>query len=382
MASSSVQTPASGARVRLDIEPEAGGGLALRLTGRLDAESTGEIWRQAMAAATSRVPQRLRVDADGIHYLDGSGAALLLALRLHQERAGRAFSLDGLRPELARLLALFERRGEPERERPAPGFLESVGRGLLEVGREGRGLLTFVGEITAALAWALLHPTSVRWRDTLLLAQRAGSEAMGIVALVGFLFGLILSFQSATALERFGAQVFIPDGLGIGLFRELGAVITAILLTGRSGSAFAAEIGTMKVNQEIDALSTMGLDPVRFLVVPRVLAAVAVMPFLILIFDLAALVGGVLIYDSLGYSAHIFYNRLVASSRLGDFIGGLGKGLVFAALVAAAGCLRGIQTRVGASAVGVSTTRAVVSGIVLIVVADGIMAAVLYALGI
>ena len=382
MASSVVQTPASHARARLDVESEAGGGLALRLAGRLDAESTGEIWRQAMAAATSPVPQRLRVDAEGLRYLDGSGAALLLALRQHQERAGRVFSLEGLRPELARLLSLFEVRGTPESERPAPGFLESVGRGVLGIGREGRLLLTFVGELSAALAWALWHPRSIRWRDTLLVAQRAGSEAMGIVALVGFLFGLILSFQSATALERFGAQVFIPDGLGIGLFRELGAVITAILLTGRSGSAFAAEIGTMKVNQEIDALNTMGLDPVRFLVVPRVLAAVAVMPFLTLIFDLAALIGGVLIYDSLGYSTHIFYQRLVTSSRFEDFVGGLGKGLVFAALVAAAGCLRGIETRVGASAVGVSTTRAVVSGIVLIVVADGIMATVLYALGI
>jgi phospholipid/cholesterol/gamma-HCH transport system permease protein len=382
MTSPAVQTPASSARARLDVEPVGAGGLVLRLAGRLDAESTGAIWRQALAALGSRGPQHLRVDGDGIRYLDGSGAALLLALRQHQERSGSAFALEGLRPELARLVSLFELRGEPEPERPAPGFLESVGRGVLEAGREARGLLAFVGELTAALAWAVLHPASIRWRDALLVAQRAGSEAMGIVALVGFLFGLILSFQSATALERFGAQVFIPDGLGIGLFRELGAVITAILLTGRSGSAFAAEIGTMKVNQEIDALNTMGLDPVRFLVVPRVLAAVAVMPFLILIFDLAALIGGVLIYDSLGYSPHIFYDRLVASSRLEDFIGGLGKGLVFAALVAAAGCLRGIETRVGASAVGVSTTRAVVSGIVLIVVADGIMAAVLYTLGI
>jgi phospholipid/cholesterol/gamma-HCH transport system permease protein len=382
MASSVVQTPASRARAQLDVEPEAGGGLVLRLAGRLDAESTGAIWRRAMAALASLAPRRLRVDAADLHYLDGSGAALLLALRQQQERAGGAFSLEGLRPELARLLSLFELRGEPEPERPAPGFFEAVGRGVVELGREGHLLLGFVGELTSALAWALRHPTQIRWRDALLVAQRAGSEAVGIVALVGFLFGLILSFQSATALERFGAQVFIPDGLGIGLFRELGAVITAILLTGRSGSAFAAEIGTMKVNQEVDALSTMGLDPVRFLVVPRVLAAVAVMPFLILIFDAAALLGGVLIYDSLGYSSHVFTERLIASSRLGDFVGGLGKGLVFAVLVASAGCLRGIQTRVGASAVGISTTRAVVSGIVLVVVADGILASVFYALGI
>ena len=253
---------------------------------------------------------------------------------------------------------------------------------MLELGREVRLLLAFVGELGLALVWALRHPASVRWRDALLVAQRAGSEAMGIVALVGFLFGLILSFQSATALERFGAQVFIPDGLGIGLFRELGAVITAILLTGRSGSAFAAEIGTMKVNQEIDALTTMGLDPVRFLVVTRVLAATAMTVPLVVFADLIGLIGGALVMLTFDIPLLAYYKQAVSFTQVGDFLGGLAKAVVFGLLIAGVGCLRGLQTETGAAAVGISATSAVVSGIVLIVFVDGIFAVLFYYLNV
>jgi phospholipid/cholesterol/gamma-HCH transport system permease protein len=222
----------------------------------------------------------------------------------------------------------------------------------------------------------------VRWRDALHVAERAGADAFGIIALVGFLFGLILSFQSANAMQRFGAEIFMADGLALALFREIGALITAVLLAGRSGSAFAAELGTMKVNEEIDALTTLGLDPLRFLVTTRVLAAVAMTPILALVFDLFGLLGGGLVFVSFGYGAITFTTRIAEAITLVDFLGGLAKALVFAVLVAAIGCLRGLQTRTGASAVGDSATRAVVNGIVLIALADGILAVVYYALGI
>jgi len=368
----------------LALQPDAGGFATIALSGRLDAYSVGPLWAQAHAALRANPRAKVVVDCGRVEYCDGAGVALLVDLLRQPRPPGAEVEVRGLADRFQKLLDQFDPKALAAGPAVPPRLplLERIGRAGARFFDDLYALVAFLGEAAAAIAYALRHPQGIRWQDALRIAEEAGVNALPIVALIGFLMGVILAFQSAVAMKPFGAELFVANLLSLALLRELGPLMTAILLAGRSGAAFAAEIGTMKVNQEVDALTTMGLDPVRFLVVPRVIAAVAVMPFLILIFDLAALLGGVLIYGSLGYSAHIFYERLVWSSRLADFVGGLGKGLVFAALVAAAGCLRGIETRIGASSVGVSTTRAVVSGIVLIVVADGIMAAVLYALGI
>jgi phospholipid/cholesterol/gamma-HCH transport system permease protein len=367
----------------LRAEAEADGSLRLRIAGRLDARTTGGAWRAAERALAQARPRRLVLDASGLDYCDGSGVALLSTLRRRQEAAGAGFELVALRPELAPLLVLLDPPREPPPSRETEmSLLERVGRAAARLAQELVELVGFVGESAAALAWALTHPRRVRWRDAILVAQRAGAEAAGIVALVGFLFGLILCFQSANALQRFGAEVFMADGLSIGLVREMSALLTAILLAGRSGSAFAAEIGTMKVNEELDALTTMGIEPVRFLVVSRVLASVAMTPLLAAVFGLFGFIGGGFVFTSFGYGAITFVNRAVAAVTLTDLLGGLFKAFVFSLLVSAIGCLRGLQTGSGPSAVGLSTTRAVVSGIVLIAVADGVLAVVYSTLGI
>jgi phospholipid/cholesterol/gamma-HCH transport system permease protein len=216
----------------------------------------------------------------------------------------------------------------------------------------------------------------------MLAAERAGIGAVPIIALVGFLLGLILTFQSAIPMRQFGAQIFVADLLGISMLRELGPLMAAILLTARSGSAFAAELGTMKTKEEIDALTTMGLEPVQFLVVPRVLAAVAVVPALIMIMNLFGLIGGAVVFSSLGFPLVTFVNRIIEFVSMGDFLGGIFKGMVFGIVVAGVGCMRGLQASSGAGAVGESTTSSVVSGIVLIAFLDGIFAVVFYVLGI
>jgi phospholipid/cholesterol/gamma-HCH transport system permease protein len=277
------------ARATISVEPGPGGSLRLGLAGRLDARTTGKAWREATDAVSEARPRALVVDASRVDYADGSGIALLHALRRLQEEAGGTFELVGLSAKLAPLLELLApptERLATRGERLPP--VAAVGRAVQNLFDEGVALVTFTGQVTAALAWAVAHPRRVRWDDVLLTAQRAGADAVGIVAIVGLLFGLVLSFQSAAALQRFGAQIFMADGLAIGLFREMGALLTAVILAGRSGSAFAAEIGTMKVNEEVDALTTMGIDPTTFLVVPRVVAGVAVMPILTLIFSLFA----------------------------------------------------------------------------------------------
>jgi phospholipid/cholesterol/gamma-HCH transport system permease protein len=191
-----------------------------------------------------------------------------------------------------------------------------------------------------------------------------------------------MAFQAVIPMRRFGAEIFVADLVGLAMVRELGPLMTAIVLTGRSGSAFAAELGTMKVNEEIDALNTMGLDPVRFLVVSRVLAALAMTPLLTVFANVIGVIGGSLVLRSLGYPFITYFNQFTSAVDHIDLLGGLVKSVVFGILVAGIGCLRGLQTRTGPAAVGESATRAVVSGIILIVIVDGIFSAVYYYLGI
>ena len=225
---------------------------------------------------------------------------------------------------------------------------------------------------------AARHPSAIRWRDTLLIAEEVGVNALPIVALLSFLVGVIMAFQAAVALRQFGAEIFVANMIGLSVLREMGPLMTAIILAGRSGSAFAAEIGTMKVREEIDALKTMGLEPVRFLVVPRVLAAVVMTPVLTVFADLLGVMGGSVVMLSLGFPLITFFNQLQFAVSYGSLVGGLVKAFVFGILIAAIGCLRGLQTQTGASAVGLSTTHAVVSGIILIVITDGIFSVIYY----
>jgi len=207
-----------------------------------------------------------------------------------------------------------------------------------------------------------------------------GVNALPVIALIGLLLGLIFAFESAMSLRRFGADIFVANLIGLAMLREMGPLMTAIILTGRSGSAFAAEIGTMKVREEIDALTTMGLEPVRFLVLPRVLAAVVITPVLTVFAIAFGLFGGGVVMRSLGYPFVAYVNQMLTAVTVADLRNGLIKSLAYGIVVAAIGCLRGLQTTTGASAVGQSTTNAVVSGIVLIAIVDGIFALVYYAL--
>ncbi len=373
------------AALSIDYSPQAPDGLVLSFSGRLDAYGLGRVWDEVLARAGIREVRRLVADLSDVQALDGAGIGLLLKLRMDKEAQGGGLELRGLSDRYEKLLKLYD----PERllSPPAgawgePSWVSRVGLAGLALGRDLRQMVAFVGECTLALGFALRHPHRVRWKDMVLTCERAGAESLPIVLLIGFLMGLIMAFQSAMSLERFGAQIFVPNMLGLVMFRELGGLVTAILLAGRSGSAFAAEIGTMKVNEEVNALLTMGLDPVRFLVAPKVLAAAAMMPLMVLFFNFASLLGGAVVMLSLEFPLASYTSRVFANLGMTDFLGGLFKALIFSLLVAGVGCLRGLQTGTGAGAVGESTTSAVVSGIILIAVTDGIFAVSFYYLGI
>ncbi len=365
----------------LAVTDEPGGRRVIAFTGRLDATTLPALWPAAREALAQAPGGPIVVDAAGVDYCDGAGVALFVDL-LRSPR-GATVEIANLKPVHAVLLrqfdpAVFEHDLDPEP--PRGRVLEEIGRAAAGTWRDLRAQVEFIGEATAALAYAATHPASVRWRDVWRICERVGVDALPIVALISFLMGMILAFQSAVPMKRFGAEIFVADLIGLAMLRELGPLLTAILLAGRSGAAFAAEIGTMRVNQEVDALTTMGLDPVRFLVTPRLIAALLMTPLLTVFAGLIGLVGGAVTMTSFSIPFVTFLKQVDGAVNLDDFLAGFVKSFVFAVLVAGIGCLRGLQTEAGASAVGDSATRAVVSGIILLVVVDGVFALIYYLL--
>lgn len=242
--------------------------------------------------------------------------------------------------------------------------------------------LVFIGETAVAALRLPFHPREFRYRDAVLVFQRAAAEGLPVSAGVGMLLGMILAFESAAALRMFGAEVYVSDMLAIGLFRELGPLVTGIVLAGRSGSAFAAEIGTMKANEEIDALVTMGASPVRFLVLPRVVAAVLAMPVLTIFAELAALFGGAAVLRMMQVPVAVFFDHVASTADLFIIGYGLSKAALFGLTVALIGCACGINARSDADGVGLASTSAVVGGIVAIAIADSFLAVVCSLLGV
>jgi phospholipid/cholesterol/gamma-HCH transport system permease protein len=370
--------PSAGAALEIQ---EQGGSLSFLLKGRLDSETTGNVWRKAFKAIESSKAKLRTLDATGIDYCDGAGIGLLVELR---RRGGPEVEIHGLADQFRPLLDLFPPEPvEPLGPKPAkPSLAEETGRATMAIFRDLWHQTAFVGELIAAAGRAILRPREVRWADALRVAEEAGVNALPIISLMGFLIGLILAFQSASQLKIVGAEVFVADLVGVSVVRELGPLMTAILLAGRSGAAFAAELGTMKVNEEVDALETMGLRPVRFLVIPRVLAGVVMAPILTIYFDLVALVGAAVVVSSFGHGLLTFTHHVQNALTVKMFVSGMIKTFAFGIIIAGVGCQRGLETGTGAVAVGLSTTRSVVAGILLTILVDGVFAGIYFALGI
>ncbi len=363
--------------------PDAAARLAL--SGRLDATTVAGLWESSLAFAAGHADRAVVVDVSGVDYIDGAGLALLAALQQQPRARSAPLTIEGLparfQPLVEEYVAAGAGRAVPPPPAP-PGWIEQLGRSAESAARGFRDFLVFLGRATAATLHAILHPSSVRWSDAVSIAVEAGIHAIPIVSLIAFLMGVILAFQAAIAMRQFGATIFVADLVALSITRELGPLLTAILLAGRTGAAFAAELGTMKVNEEIDAIETMGLSAMQFLVVPRILAGVTVTPVLAVLSVVIGILSGGLVMGAFDISFAAYFREATAALLVADFLGGIAKAYVFGVIVAGVGCLRGLQTRSGAAAVGLSTTSAVVTGIVLIVVADGVFAVVYYYLGI
>jgi phospholipid/cholesterol/gamma-HCH transport system permease protein len=346
-------------------------GVVLALSGRLDASGAAPVWRAALAAARAARGHPLVLNLSGLTHMDMAGAALIAAMEA--QHGGGPAVLEGAEPRIAGLI---------ERARasaPKPASARRVPRGfswrdLLLGWRSATNGIVFLGEVLIAVVALPKRRRLLRRGEFFRHAEQAGVTAIPLVLGVGFLMGLILAFQSAVPMRKFGAVLYVANLVSVSLFRELGPLLTAVILSGRTASAFAAEIGTMKVNQEIDALTSMGLHPVTLLVLPRMAAAFMVMPFLTVALEIAGLLGMAVVMRGFGFTLGVVEYQVQYWTTLGDLLGGLVKAAVFGLVIAAIGCRSGLGTGVGPRAVGRSATAAVVGGIVATILLDGVFA--------
>jgi phospholipid/cholesterol/gamma-HCH transport system permease protein len=367
--------------IRFELRKNGDGGRALVLSGQMKTDSTQLLWRNLknkIAAAPITT-----IELSGLTECDGAGLGLLYFLSTNQMNPGAQAKLTGLKPEIQKALERFsmeDYRAFQSQNPATQSVTENLGNLALDAAVDLKEKIVFFGQVASALAAVLFHPRQIRWREVGRIFQSAGVDALPIVSLISLLVGLIIAFEAAQPLAQFGAQIYVANMIGLVMVRELGPLMTAILLAGRSGSAFAAELGTMKISEELNALETMGLDPVRFLVVQRLLASLLLTPLLTIYAMFTGVLGGVLVMFGLGFTWPAILSQLESSLHLSDIAFGTSKGFVFGLIVAGIACLRGMGTKSGPTAVGESTTRSVVGGILLIVITDALFAALLFIL--
>jgi phospholipid/cholesterol/gamma-HCH transport system permease protein len=358
------------------------GGITLHLAGRMEAGNSAGILKTLDHLLQRRSMPSLVLDLEGISYLDDFGALVLLELKHLAAKLQADFSLVNAKESVSQILSILKFESldqkEPFEKKPSPDLLLRLGDAALRQWMELRFLISFTGSVFLQFLYLCYHPKKLRTDDTIQCMQRTGVDALPIVALISFLMGLIMAFMSAVQLEQFGANIYVASLVSLSMTRELGPIITAIIVAGRSGSSFAAELGTMKISEEVDALFTMGFEPTRFLVIPKLIAAVIVVPFLTLFSDLAAILGGLLVgVGMLDLTPSGYITQTIWTLTLFDVFWGFGKSAVFAILITWIACFRGFRARGGAASVGEATTSAVVSSLFLIIFTDSVFSVIL-----
>jgi phospholipid/cholesterol/gamma-HCH transport system permease protein len=356
-----------------NVEPAADA-VRIELEGRITAYTAAPIWQSSLETLARNPDRPIIVDASRVEYADNVGLALFFDLMRRDRPPTAKVEIRDLAANLAVLVNAYKPEDfvAPIRGQSHPGIFEHVGRATAQQITYMTQVADFVGQCLVELRQAFTAGGRINWRDVLDIATEAGANGVPVVLLIGFLMGVIIAFQSALVAQQFGAVLFVVNGVGFALLRELGPLMTAIVFAGRTGAAFAAQIGTQKVNEEVNAITTFGLSPIHFLVLPRLIAAVLVVPLLTVLADLIGLFGAALVMLKFDISFVQFYNQLLGAVTARDFALGIVKAAVFGLTIAAVGCQRGLATGAGATSVGLSTTSAVVTSIVLIIVIDGI----------
>ena len=365
---------------------QADGATIVRLSGRLVTDALQQVERglTQISATTSEVA----IDLSGLEAFDTGGALMIVSLRETLARQGVKVDVRGASADQARLLQTVEGAGFDGEDTVPEGrglsdLIEGVGRSVVAGLRDAGALLSFLGLIIVRFARALVHPTRFRLTATFAQAQQTGLNAVPIIALMGFLIGIVLAFQGAAQLRQFGAEVFVVDLIAVSVLRELGILLTAVIIAGRSGSAFAAAIGSMKVNEEIDAMQTLGLDPIEVLVLPRIIALTLMLPVLGFVANVCALTGGALMsWIELGISPGMFVTRFYENTDVWHLIVGMVKAPFFAIIIGVIACWQGLQVGGSAESVGQRTTASVVQAIFMVIVIDAIFSIFFAELGV
>jgi phospholipid/cholesterol/gamma-HCH transport system permease protein len=373
-------------RYDLELRWEAPGSLTLALGGRIDHRAVTELLQEATSLLESRGPGELAIDLGGVEFLDSAGALAVLQLRSWGERRGIPVELANVLEAEKRILELIDPEALEREpiigERRTRGFLVRIGEATIRLGRDVSDTISFLGQLAAATAVALVHPKETRWSDVRNHMQSIGPDGLPIIGLLSFLIGYIIGAMAVNTLRQTTLHFLIGRVVAIGIVQEFGPIITAILVAGRSGSAFAAELATMKVNEEIDAITAMGYQPIRFLGAPRVLAMLVTVPLVTLYSDLIGILGGLLVaWSRLRVTVTSYFRQIPPAINLFSFSVSILKTVVFALVIVAVGCHRGFRTRGGAEAVGISTTSALVTSIFLVILTDFTFAVVVNYLG-
>ena len=361
------------ARVTVQATPE---GIDVALAGDWQVAGAQPSWAEEVGAAR---PARVRVTMDGVESWDSSLLLFLAEIEAWCRAQGAACDLTALAEKARRLLAQLIAASLPG-EKPVPhheNFLATVGNAAHDVADKGRAIVYFVGECTLGLVQLARNPAKFRWRDCFDQMQQCGAMALPIVSLISVLVGLTLAYQAAVALRQFGADIYVADLVGLSIVREMGPMMTAVILAGRTGAAFAATIGNMRANEEIDALETLGISPVTFLVMPRLVALAVMMPLLALYANGVGIIGGMIVGRGiLQIPPSAYWIETQSIINLRDIMSGLIKATTFGLLVGFAGSLCGLRAAPSAAGVGRATTSAVVTALLLIIVADALFAVI------
>ncbi|MDQ1239092.1 MAG: phospholipid/cholesterol/gamma-HCH transport system permease protein [Thermodesulfobacteriota bacterium] len=353
------------------------------VVGAVSMENADKIRADLLQIVENESLRDVILDLAELNYFDSSGITVLMDLHEACKNHNNALKIVNMPPKMKMLTGDLDFRADDTagvlKPRPQPNLFVQVGEGVEHLSRTFRDILVFVGAAVESLARDLRKPSQVRWDSLPRLLERCGTDATPIVMLLSFLMGGIMAFQAAIQLRKFGANIFVADLVGLSIVLEMGPLLTALIVAGRSGAAFAAQLGTMRVTEEIDALAVMGIDPMRYLVSPRIVAVALCLPCLTIIADIAGILGGCLVAGfSLDITPTGYFNQLHKVLEVTDVTKGLTKSFVFGIEIAMIGCLRGFQVRGGAEKVGLATTSAVVTGIFAITVTDAIFSVLYY----
>lgn len=359
-------------------------GMRVDLGGPLTIEEAPALWKRLTELLEhSASMKRVQVDNSGVTTIDGACTALLVHLRSELKARRVECEFTGGSPAVRRLIDLYggRRRPKARRARRADNAVEQVGRATAAMFAELMSVLDFAGRLVKGFGFSLRHPARLNWRDIGVTMERAGADAAPIVMLINFLIGFVMGYQSALQLKQFGANIYVADLVGLSVTRELGPLMTAIIVCGRTGAAFAAELGTMKVSEEVDALRTLGFMPLRYLVLPRLLGLVLVVPLLTLLADGVGILGGLLVAVlSLDITPVAYWGETLKVIQPWDVFSGVLKSGVFAGAIALVACQQGLATSGGAEGVGRRTTSAVVTILFALILLDAVFTVVLGAL--